>query len=55
MSDLIERAAMRLRFKGADLTTEEKAEIWAKLKNGTKEYWRDFVREILSVLKDEGK
>jgi hypothetical protein len=52
----IERIAMRLRFQGSGLSKEEQEEVWfVKLKEGTKDYWRNFVREVISAIEEESK
>jgi hypothetical protein len=43
----VERVAKALRFDGCDASEDEREETWAKLKDGTREYWRDFVRLVL--------
>jgi hypothetical protein len=50
MSDdaLVEQVAKAMRFDGSGLPESERDEIWNdKLKNGVKEYWRNWVRFVL--------
>jgi hypothetical protein len=46
-ADFVERVAKSLRFDGSDLSEERREEIWGKLGNRAKEYWREWVRFVL--------